>query len=490
MATLTRGKTFTANETVTNSKLHQLIDAGTVTAIVSADFTLTTTQPIHIGATAPSSSDHDFWYDSTNNIFKVRDESAVFQPVAEGQAYTNKSGGSIGAGDVVVLDTGNAQAVTTTTTATNTDVIGVALETIANDAVGIIATGGTFSVTVTGATAIGDYLFTSTTVKKADPSSTFSEGAFARALTSSSTSVVAIIFNGGAVQSVPGSATFEFESGTEAALATTPGTPTTVTFGTTFTDPPVVITTPVSSTAGKGAVVLDVTTTTFTVAGGSDQPFRWFACTAGTFEVISGTVIQAGGIATGNIATSRGEFPVYQTGKTPSIVVTSQNTDDAAFAGDNRYCVMGRSWGYSGSNLNFAGRNNQAGWDADAVANNQQANFVLVTQTSTVQTGNAATADGSQVTIASRLFEAGTVMTTTSATPALTFATAFSSAPMVLIGGEARAAGSTTNFAQLNAAPSTTAFTVRQSSTANTAGFNWFAIEAGHGSILTAKRLG
>jgi hypothetical protein len=37
MATLTKGKTFTSGETVTPSKLHELVDQGTVTGIVNAD---------------------------------------------------------------------------------------------------------------------------------------------------------------------------------------------------------------------------------------------------------------------------------------------------------------------------------------------------------------------------------------------------------------------------------------------------------------------
>lgn len=37
MATVTRGKTFAATETITNDKLHQLVDSAIVTAIVDAD---------------------------------------------------------------------------------------------------------------------------------------------------------------------------------------------------------------------------------------------------------------------------------------------------------------------------------------------------------------------------------------------------------------------------------------------------------------------
>ena len=72
MALVTRGKTYGVNETVTNTNLHQLVDAATVTAIVSADFTLTTTNPIHIGAVAPSDADQKAWIDTGNDLFLIK----------------------------------------------------------------------------------------------------------------------------------------------------------------------------------------------------------------------------------------------------------------------------------------------------------------------------------------------------------------------------------------------------------------------------------
>jgi hypothetical protein len=192
MATVTRGYTFGSTEQVTNTKLHSLADSATVTAIVSADFQLTTTNPIHVGAAAPSDSNQKAWYDSTNSVLMIKDSGGTFQPVARGHQYTNKDASSVTAGQVVILDTANDSAVKLTTSANSTDVFGVVLIGGAADAeVTIITEGFCPAVNVTGSTDNGDYLFTSTTSGKCDPSSSHGAGAFARAMTTSSTSVSA-----------------------------------------------------------------------------------------------------------------------------------------------------------------------------------------------------------------------------------------------------------------------------------------------------------
>lgn len=57
-------------------------------------------------------------------------------------SLTNKSGGSVIAGDVVVIDSANNDSFTTTTTAAFTKGLGVAAETIANNATGRVVVGG------------------------------------------------------------------------------------------------------------------------------------------------------------------------------------------------------------------------------------------------------------------------------------------------------------------------------------------------------------
>lgn len=94
---------------------------------------------------------------------------------------TNRSGGQVVAGDVVVLDTSNDASFTTTTAAQSDLALGVAAETIANAASGKVVIHGLASVNVNGTTARGNWIATSTTVKQGAPSSTDSAGAFARA---------------------------------------------------------------------------------------------------------------------------------------------------------------------------------------------------------------------------------------------------------------------------------------------------------------------
>jgi len=109
---------------------------------------------------------------------------------------TNKSGGGVVAGDVIVIDTTTASSFTTIATAATAGIIGVALDTIASNASGPVQFFGMAYVNVTGATAIGDYLATSTTVKKAAPSASIpaaTGNCFARALTTSSTQVLALL---------------------------------------------------------------------------------------------------------------------------------------------------------------------------------------------------------------------------------------------------------------------------------------------------------
>lgn len=203
MADITRGKTWTVNESVTNTKLHQLVDSAAINNIASADFALAATQPLHVGSAAPSDATQRGWYDTANSVFRMKDAGGVYQPVSRAQFFTNKSGGTLAAGDVVILDTSNDSAVTTTTTANDTLVFGVILIGGANDATVAVTTEGFCpSITVTGSTDNGDYLSTSTTVKKADPTASNVGGSFARALTTSATSVSAQL--GGAAMASTG----------------------------------------------------------------------------------------------------------------------------------------------------------------------------------------------------------------------------------------------------------------------------------------------
>ena len=101
---------------------------------------------------------------------------------------TNKSGGSVAAGDVVIVDTGNNDAFTTTTTAQETKPVGIAQATIADNAAGpVLLQGYAPLVNVTASVTRGNYAQTSTTVKEATENSSRQSGSFAIFLTGGAT---------------------------------------------------------------------------------------------------------------------------------------------------------------------------------------------------------------------------------------------------------------------------------------------------------------
>ncbi len=95
---------------------------------------------------------------------------------------TNKSGGTLSQYAVVVVDTANNSAFTTTTSERAYGVVGVCAEDIENDSTGRIAMFGIYDVTCAGAVTRGDYLITSTTAGSAASGSTNPAGAFGIAL--------------------------------------------------------------------------------------------------------------------------------------------------------------------------------------------------------------------------------------------------------------------------------------------------------------------
>lgn len=115
------------------------------------------------------------------------------------QLLTNKSGGSVAQGDVVVIDTSTASSFTTTDiTGYTAQQIGVVVEPngIANNAVGLIATGGYVTVVnLDSAASLGDFIKTDTVAKQGTPHATPSvAGDFAQAL-NTGTTPEAILFS-------------------------------------------------------------------------------------------------------------------------------------------------------------------------------------------------------------------------------------------------------------------------------------------------------
>lgn len=101
---------------------------------------------------------------------------------------TNKSGGSVAAGDVVVIDTANDTAFTTTTTGRSEVSLGVAQETIANNSTGrVLVSGYAALVNVPASVTRGHYIETHTVAKQATGSSTRRSGSFGQFLTGGAT---------------------------------------------------------------------------------------------------------------------------------------------------------------------------------------------------------------------------------------------------------------------------------------------------------------
>lgn len=97
---------------------------------------------------------------------------------------TNKSGGGVVAGDVVILGSATASSFTTTTSAAQTaDWIGVALETIADNASGRVCVYGYVpAINLASSASLGDYVRTHTVAKQGQRFATPAAGDFGQVL--------------------------------------------------------------------------------------------------------------------------------------------------------------------------------------------------------------------------------------------------------------------------------------------------------------------
>ncbi len=185
--TLAGGTVYTANGPVTSTNLNAHVSAATVaTGADQGDIDTAAASLLQKAATDASISkvDGDAWYDGTQDIAKIHDTDfdAVDDehPISTGyQIWANRSGASVAAGDVVILDlTGTTmKEFTTTVLPKDENVLGVVVESsIADDATGVIAMlgcSGIVPVLVNGATRTvvkGDFLACSGTAKEAQSS--------------------------------------------------------------------------------------------------------------------------------------------------------------------------------------------------------------------------------------------------------------------------------------------------------------------------------
>lgn len=185
---------------------------------------------------------------------------------------TNKSGGGVIAGDVVIIPGSADDSFTTTTSAANTVQIGVAQETIANNASGRVLVSGYASLVNVNASATrGNYLFTHTVAKQATSNATLSAGAFGVVL-STSTTPDAVLFG----------LTFQAGSGSVTSVAMTvpagfsiAGSPITTSGTLALT-----LSNESANTVLAGPTSGGATTPAFRTLVAADVPFSWIAITA------------------------------------------------------------------------------------------------------------------------------------------------------------------------------------------------------------------
>jgi hypothetical protein len=104
------------------------------------------------------------------------------------EALVNKTGGAVVAGDVVIIDTANDGAFTTTTTARSEVTIGVVQETIASNATGrVLLSGYAALVNVPASVTRGHFVETHTVAKQATGNSARRSGSFGQFRTGGTT---------------------------------------------------------------------------------------------------------------------------------------------------------------------------------------------------------------------------------------------------------------------------------------------------------------
>ena len=184
-AVITRGKTFGATETVTNTKLHQLVDSATIAGIDGSN--MASGSGVVVRSTSAPSNTDSLWVDTNQSppVLK-RYTGAEWQPTGSFALLTNKSGSTRSAGDVVVADTTADGCFTTSTSGADIKVIGIVMESIANNSEGVVALSGArvTNINCDAAVSRGQFLKSSTTAAKASPTSTGEVGVFAIALSS------------------------------------------------------------------------------------------------------------------------------------------------------------------------------------------------------------------------------------------------------------------------------------------------------------------
>lgn len=189
------GKTWQNRESCTAAKLALMWSGCSFNGAMAQSDLASGAGLIIVSATAPSDTDA-VWFDNVLSLVRVYNGS-VWVPQSRGIILTNKSGGALIKGDVVVVGTSNDSAFTTTTTANHNIVLGVLGEAIANDAAGVVITRGLAQINLSASGgATRNFVGTSTSAGKGLGSATATAGQFAtcRPSGSGAESVIGFLF--------------------------------------------------------------------------------------------------------------------------------------------------------------------------------------------------------------------------------------------------------------------------------------------------------
>lgn len=193
MATITRGYTFGATETVTNSKLHSLVDSATISAIVQSDLTAGLGL-ISRATSAPSDTDQ-IWIDTSTTPATVKvNDGTNWIIVSEHNILTNKTGQTTSVGQVCVIDTGNANSFKFTSSQGDLAFAGVTIEAIADSAVQDLVASGIVTVLLETSASAGCFLQTSTATGKAVQCASGAAGIFAQVTQAGTASATSKLF--------------------------------------------------------------------------------------------------------------------------------------------------------------------------------------------------------------------------------------------------------------------------------------------------------
>ena len=185
MADLQKGHTFATGQEVTADSLNNLVDNASVLNITSADVKTDHRLP-QLNNIVPSSGVGDLWFDTgaafgaQGGEFKARSGGVWHSAALNAETVFSYTGTPL-AGEVVVLDTTADNTVVRTTTAADTGVVGVVVQSPENNKVRVCRDGyAQVKVGNDPVPARGDYITSSTTEGEAVAAPSMTDGVFGR----------------------------------------------------------------------------------------------------------------------------------------------------------------------------------------------------------------------------------------------------------------------------------------------------------------------